>query len=210
MVGSLGRLGVLISASFKVFPAPPATATLHATLPSLEKALAAMAKLMGGPYDLEALDLLPQADESVILLARIGGPADVLVTRLERLRSLIGTGENVMGDNTIWAEAREFAWADSATLLVKVATTLNTVSSLDSALRAANAQRRYAVGGNLAWIAWPHSPEECHQLLLQQGRYALVLRGESTRALIGAPLHSSFLTRVRSAFDPTHRFVDLE
>src|SRR5690606_9356314 len=35
MVGSLGRLGILTELTFKVFPAPPATASLRADFPAL-------------------------------------------------------------------------------------------------------------------------------------------------------------------------------
>lgn len=210
MVGSLGRLGVLISASFKVFPAPLATATLHSQLPSLPAALAAMAKLMGGPYDLEALDLVPQADTSVTLLTRIGGPSDVLTARLERLRSLVGSGEFVMDDLSLWVEAREFTWVAQGTLLVKVAVTRQTLESLDRALSDAKAQRCYAAGGNLGWIAWPGEAEACHQLLVEQGMSGLVLKGETPRPLIGVPVRSPFLTRIRTALDPDHRFLDFE
>ena len=210
LVGSMGRLGILISASFKVFPAPRAMATLRASFASLHEALVAMAKLMGGPYDLEALDLLPQANHSVELHARIGGPADVLVARLDRLAALIGNGEAIMEDLPLWQTARNFTWVDGKSLLVKVATTPQTVAALDTALQAANAQRRYAVGGNLAWIAWPDSVEAIHKLLTQQHTHGLILRGESPRALIGTPLQSPFLDRVRSALDPSRRFVDFE
>ncbi len=214
MVGSMGRLGVLISASFKVFPVPLATATLRAKVPSLALGIAAMTKLMGGPYDLESLDLLPEdaagAGNSVTLLARIGGPADVLAARLERLRSLVGNGEAVMDDHALWEEAREFTWANDGTLLVKVATTPHTLPALDQALRAANAQRRYAVGGNLVWVAWPQPWEACNQLLTSLGSSGLILRGDSPRALIGTRVPSAFLTRIRTALDPSHRFLEFE
>jgi glycolate oxidase FAD binding subunit len=210
MVGSLGRLGVLISASFKVFPAPPATATLRCPLSSPSAALAAMAKLMGGPYDLETLDLVPEASGPVTLLTRIGGPDDVLVARLERLRTLVGSGDFVMDDRALWAEARELTWANAESILVKVATTRQTLEALDHALEEAQAQRRYAAGGNLGWIAWPGDVEACHKVLAEHATSGLVLRGESPRPLIGAPVRSSFLARIRTALDPSHRFLDFE
>ena len=210
MVGSMGRLGILISASFKVFPAPPATATLRATLPALSNALNAQARLMGGPYDLESLDLQPQANGKVLLLARIGGPADVLDARIVRLRTLVGNGETVTNDGALWTAIREFTWVKDETLLVKVATTPQTLPNLDHALNKANAQRHYAVGGNLAWIAWPHDVDACHQLLHEQDAHGLILRGTASRVLIGTPLQGAFLARVRTALDPTHRFVDFE
>jgi glycolate oxidase FAD binding subunit len=210
MVGSMGRLGILISATFKVFPAPPATATLRVTLPTLADALGALARLMGGPFDLEALDLLPQNDGTVTLLTRIGGPADVLDARLDRLRTLVGNGESVMDDKALWAEAREFTWVPGSSLLVKTATTPQTLPELDRALHAAKVARRYAVGGNLVWFAWPDSLLSCHQMLTELGIYALVLRGNAERALIGMSLSTNFLNRVRSALDPAHCFVDFE
>ena len=210
MVGSMGRLGILISASFKVFPAPLATATLRATLPTINDALAGLARLMGGPYDLESLDLQPLADGNVSLLARIGGPSDVLDARLARLRTLVGNGEAIVEDTDLWRDIREFSWVKDDNLLVKVATTPQTVPTLDQALNEANAARRYAVGGNLAWIAWPHDLDACNQLLLQQKAHGLVLRGNATRSLIGTTLQGQFLQRVQSALDPSHHFVDFE
>jgi glycolate oxidase FAD binding subunit len=210
MVGSMGRLGIVISASFKVFPAPRATATLIATLPSLSDALSALARLMAGPYDLEALDLLPQRDRTVQLLARIGGPADVLGARLERLRTLIGTGQEMMEDHDLWIEASEFSWAGTGNLLVKTATTPPTLARLDAALSASNILRSYCVGGNLAWIAWPDSAADCHHFLLKEGRQGLVVQGDAPQALIGAPLQNPFLERVRTALDPHRRFLDFE
>lgn len=208
MVGSMGRLGILVSASFKVFPAPPVTATLFATLPNLASAITAMTKLTGGPYDLEALDLHPQTNGTTTLLARIGGPADVLPQRLDRLRSLVGTGENVMDDAPMWDEAREFAWASPTDLLVKTATTVQTLPMLDQALKAAGATRRYAVSGNLAWISWPASVDACHNTLTQLGLSGLIIRGQTDRALIGTSIQSAFLHRVRTALDPDQRFAD--
>jgi hypothetical protein len=61
---------------------------------------------MGGPYDLESLDLLPQANASVELHARIGGPADVLAARLDRLRTVVGNGDAIMDDMALWTDAR--------------------------------------------------------------------------------------------------------
>lgn len=210
MSGSMGRLGIIVSASFKVFPSPPATATLRAALPSLADALNALAKLMGGPYDLETLDVVPQPDGTATLLTRIGGPADVLGERLDRLRALVGSGEPIMDDQNLWLEAREFAWLPKDTLLVKTPTTRETLPKLDAELQALNAPRRYAVGGNLAWIGWRGSVEECHQLLSKLGLAGLALRGNATRALIGASTNNLFLQRVRSALDPAGRFVDFE
>jgi glycolate oxidase FAD binding subunit len=204
----MGRLGILISASFKIFPAPPATASLRSTLPTLGDALNVMARLMGGPFDLETLDLVPLPDGSVTLLTRIGGPVDVLDARLERLRALVGNSELMMDDGQLWIEMREFAWANEDSLLIKVATTPQNLSQLDRSLHATHAPRVYAAGGNLVWFSWPDSVESAHQLLAEQGMRGLIVRGNASRTLIGAPIDNVFLERVRSALDPMRRFVD--
>src|SRR5690606_28892277 len=102
------------------------------------------ARLMTGPYDLETLDLQPQADGATRLLTRIGGPADVLPARLQRLRDLIGDGEALDDDAGLWRQLREFTWVKAGHLLVKVPTTPQTLAQLDRALHAANAPRHYA------------------------------------------------------------------
>jgi glycolate oxidase FAD binding subunit len=88
MVGSLGRLGILTEVTFKVFPAPPATATLRAEFGSLGAAVNALVSLTRSRFDLEALDLVPEsptADGAATLWVRIGGAADDLSRRLERI-----------------------------------------------------------------------------------------------------------------------------
>ena len=72
LVGSMGRLGVIVQLSLKVFPRPRATTTLVFDLAGTEAALDAMARLGRGPLDLDALDLDPPAR----LLVRLGGDPD--------------------------------------------------------------------------------------------------------------------------------------
>lgn len=214
MVGSLGRLGIIISASFKVFPAPRATATLTATLPNLTAALQAQARLMVGPYDLEALDLLPDAQGALTLHVRIGGPAAVLPARLERLRHVIGVGEAQLDDRALWHTAQEFTWVAPTAYLIKLATTQQQLPALDAALHHAGATRRYAVGGNLAWIAWTGDPASLHSLLAAQGLRGLVLRGPTpvgppVGPFVGAATPSPMLARITTALDPDNRFPAL-
>ena len=102
----------------------------------------------------------------------------------------------------------QFAWLPAEHLLVKVATTIDNLSVLDQALHAAHAPRRYAVGGNVAWIAWPDAAEECHQLLTQIHKPGLIVRGDALHAQVGASLQNTFLDRVRAALDPADRFLD--
>lgn len=211
MVGSLGRLGIVASASFKVFPAPLATATLRLHLADLSAGLAALAVCMGGPYDLEALDLVATAD-GFDLLVRVGGPADVLEARLERLRTRLTTAETrghtlIADDAALWTEARGLTWAAADRPLVKVATTVHTLPALEEVLAAAGAPRRYCVGGNLAWVSWPGPINDLDPHLAQIGLNGLVLRGQSASPIIGATKPATFLARIQTALDPVQRFL---
>jgi glycolate oxidase FAD binding subunit len=209
MAGSLGRLGVVVEASFKVFPVPAAYATLVAVYPTLTEALVALTPVVQGPYDLEALDLVPQA-EGVEVYIRIGGAQAVLAQRLARLQSVLAAGTPLADDQEVafWESQRESGWAADVAALVKVATTPTNLPGLDTALTQAGALRRYAVGGNLAWVAWSGALDKLGELLAGQRLAGLVLRGESSRPIIGHAPESLLTERIRQALDPHRRFLD--
>ncbi|MDQ3630359.1 MAG: FAD-binding protein, partial [Actinomycetota bacterium] len=71
MVGSAGRLGVMVQLSLKVFPRPRATTTLSFSFETTEAARAAIGALGRGALDLDALDLEPPGR----VLVRLGGDA---------------------------------------------------------------------------------------------------------------------------------------
>ena len=165
MVGSLGRLGIIVEASFKVFPAPAAYTTLRVAYPTLADALTALAPIMQGTFDLEALDIVPQMD-GVEVYVRMGGIETVLAARQERLQTTLGAGTPLPADQeaAFWAEQREFGWAAADAALVKVATTPTSLPALDAVLAPTGIARRYAVGGNLAWLAWPRPVARTRQI----------------------------------------------
>jgi glycolate oxidase FAD binding subunit len=212
MVGSAGRLGVVVEAGFKVFPAPLAWSGLRADFTDLDAALDALRRLMAGPYDLELLDLIPMS-AGVQLVVLLGGNAEALTSRIQRLRSVLGTG-GLMEDDHITAyrrEEREFTWAPTDASLIKVPLTQIKLPALDRALAAIGAHRRYTVGGNLAWIASQSADEALHELLRGQGLSGVYLRhaaGTDTPASpwIGRDTSSPFLDRIRTALDPERRF----
>jgi glycolate oxidase FAD binding subunit len=82
MVGSLGCYGVLVKLAFKVLPRPESTATLSARYSSLVNGLEALVRLTRQPLELFALDL----DRDARLLVRVGGGAETIPSRLERLK----------------------------------------------------------------------------------------------------------------------------
>ncbi len=105
MVGSIGRLGVIVQLSFKVFPRPAATLTFEFALGTLEQAVACVVALSRGPVELDALEILPGG----VLLVRLGGTRrDARVARRRLVRQLVGAerSRRTTGDDERAALAR--------------------------------------------------------------------------------------------------------
>jgi len=210
MVGSAGRLGVIVQASFKVFPRPEATATLRVDLETLPAALEAIATLGRGPVAFEAVDLEPPGR----LLLRLGGAEAALPGRLARVEGLVGAGgERLEGsaDAALWDDAAELRWVPDGFRVVKVAVTARRVPGLEGALASAGARARYSLGANVAWVAWPDDrpPAELGAALAACGLRGLVLTGAPGPVQLGGTGGGAFAERVRGALDPHARFLEV-
>ena len=207
MVGSMGRLGVLVELAFKVFPAPPAWGTLVVDAPALDWALDAMAAAATAGLDVEALDLEPPGR----LLIRLGGSSAALEPRLERLRRALGLpAEKLLGerDAAMWDAARALAWVPPSTALVKVAMSPRRAAALDPGLAAAGAVRRYSAGAAIGWVAWPAERPlvALDALLRDAGAAGVRLTGPAGPVLLGALGGGAFADRIRRGLDPDGRF----
>ena len=208
MVGSAGRLGVLVQLSLKVFPRPRATTTVAFTLDTIAAALALMGELGRGALDLDALDLEPPGR----VLVRLGGDPELLASRAARLADGVAApAEHLDGDADAarWRSATELEWVPAGSRVVRVGLSAPSVAALDAALGGAGAHARYTRGANAAWIAWPEERDlaELDAVLAGLGLVGMALTGASHRALLGAPGGGAFADRVRSAMDPDDRFL---
>jgi glycolate oxidase FAD binding subunit len=214
LVGSLGRLGVVVEATFKVFPMPEAARTLRLEYTSLQDALEALYVLSTSNLDLDALDLEPSA-AGTLLWARLAGLRSSLEARTDRTLNLLRSGpsfQNNMleGDEeaTYWERLREFPWASQGDCLVKVPVTPGRIIALDAAQAAFSLHRRYLAGGQAAWFA-TSNPEELRTVLNGAGLHGLVVTGQvGNSPYLGEPPGRSFYDRVKSALDPDHRFPE--
>ncbi len=103
MAGSRGRLGVITEVALKVLPAPEAQATLVLSGLDAGRAVAAMARALGTPYEVSGAAHVP--GEGTYL--RVEGFAEQVAYRTARLRALFG-GEVVSGAGP-WAAIRDVA-----------------------------------------------------------------------------------------------------
>jgi glycolate oxidase len=193
LVGSVGRLGVLIEVAFKVFPAPAAWATLAV---EADDGFATLVRAAASGLDVEALDLVPPGR----VLVRIGGPPDGLEARLARLEAHLGLpARRITGaaEAALWADARELAWMPAGTSAVRVALTPRTAATLDPTLN--GAARRYVAGATAAWIAWPDAPEDLDAILRAAGLSGVRLTGPPGPVLLGEHPGGEFARRASLA-----------
>jgi glycolate oxidase FAD binding subunit len=213
MVGSLGRLGLLTELTFKVFPAPQATASLHATYTTLDLATDALVRLTRSKFDLEALDLAP-GEDGVDLWVRLGGISTTLDDRLQRLTQLLQAEqppqriESLRQEETIrhWEEMGRVSWRPAGSALVKVPVTPKRIRELDGEWASQGVARRYSSGGNTAWLGWPAQPDAIHVSLRRHGLAGLLLDGPAGRPWLGEMKGRVFMQRIAATLDPEDKF----
>jgi glycolate oxidase FAD binding subunit len=208
MVGSLGQFGVLVELTFKVFPRSLAFLTVQLRCPNLASALVALARVYTARLEIDALDMVPNPDGTVILLVRLGGLPEALAARADAIRALVSGGEVIVDDAEaqLWRNAREFTWVPEGWTLVKVPLTPKRITGLETALLPTpQSLRHYSAGGNVAWIATQQSATDLEGVLLALGLSGLVLFGTSDRVRIGARKGQVFEGRLKAVFDPAGR-----
>ncbi len=210
MVGSAGRLGVMLELSFKVFPQPQTWASLLLDCAALDDALEVIGRLATAPFDLEALDLEPPGR----LLLRLAGLDEAMPARLERLEGFLEqSGERLEGEDegALWRDARDFAWAPEGAAVVKVALVPRRVPALEAQLEPVGVVRRYGAGANIAWLAWPgeRPAAELDAVLRSLDLAGVFLTGSAPSPLVGAHRGGAFGQRVKAALDPHGRFPEI-
>ncbi len=208
LVGSAGRFAVLAELTFKVFPAPEASATVAIAMGSVADAVALMLTVQRERFDVDAMDITPPGT----LFVRLSGFAEALPARLERLQRLAGISAHVLtgsDDVSMWRAAREFEWIEGSAALVRVPIAGSQLRRLDEALDAHGVRRRYSVAGNVAWIAWTLPLDTLDALLrdLGLGGQVLIAPTPLRSPLIGIVTPGAFDERVRTVLDPHRRFA---
>jgi glycolate oxidase FAD binding subunit len=216
MVGSLGRLGVLLEITMKVFPRPEAHVTLRLETRDMPHVVSLLQQLGRSTWDLAAVDVIV-SDAAPTVCVRLAGAAEALAARGDALRRMLG-GEILedRDDENVWREAADFTWVPREAMLVKVPMTSGRIISLEDVLSPPATARRYAVGGQVLWIAWRAEPQQLDAGLRSLGLTGLVVAAPPEASdgasavgdwpLIGAVAPGAFGERVKHAIDPTNRF----
>ena len=111
--GSLGTLGVIVSANFKVLPLPRADATILAPMPSLDAALASAGRVRASRLQPDALEVAWFAG-GWLAAVRVQGRETTVRTLTDETQSLLGSGQTLLGaDSADWW--RRYADAQAAT-----------------------------------------------------------------------------------------------
>ena len=122
LTGSFGCLGVILTATFKLAPAPPASRTLEVTVDSLEQAASIAAELAAAPLTPTALEV---SSPPVRLLARFESVDASVSQQAEAARAVVGARgdaavRTAADEQAVW-ERHAAHWSTPGTL-VKLAT----------------------------------------------------------------------------------------
>jgi glycolate oxidase FAD binding subunit len=207
-VGSLGRMGVLTEATFKVFPQPPAFATLQFECGEATEALAALDRIRTGSFEIESVEIL---GDPLALVVRLGGLSAGLAPRLAALERLVALPTKRFEgaeDTAFWRTIELTLPKNPAAVLVKVPLTPPEIPEFDRFLAAAGASRRYGAGGQVAWIIWPGDHATLSGALRDRGLSGLAIAGPGAELLMGVPRGTAFRDQVKAALDPNRRFPE--
>ena len=153
MVGSLGRLGVLVEVSFKVFPAPQATLTVAADVdPGTGGRRSRSCSPRSGRRSISMRSTWPAAGSCCASPARRSPWPREPSASSRRFRSQRPCSTTTP---SVWRAASELTWAARDRPLVRVPTTVHTVPQVAAAAARAGAEARVSLGGNLTWVALP-------------------------------------------------------
>jgi glycolate oxidase FAD binding subunit len=206
--GSLGRFGLIIEATFKVFPKPPARLTLLLEMANPDAAIKAMTVAGNSRWELDALDFLP--DQKALAL-RLAGPAEALPEiAQEILAQWPGRVLPVDEAEAFWKRLREFEWADPGGSLMKVPLSPAALVPLLKGLAAIKAGRAHvSAGGNVAFVTLAADQIAAFDRLLEENRLSGVMLCGNGSLWLGHIEQSKISAGVKQALDPENRYPSL-
>lgn len=210
-VGTLGRFGMLVELTFKVFPKPPASVTLRVPAKDIDTAAKILIEASNTRWEPFALDLAPGSTEVFI---RLEGPAQALEPLADEVLAR-WTSAKLSHDeaNSTWAQLREFTWSHPRGELIKVPLTPKQLPQLAKALTALDAGIRFhaSSGANVCFISLPSRElaSGLETLVRKLALSGLTLSG-SGPLWYGERRQTAIGSAVKTALDPVNRFPSLD
>ena len=211
--GAMGTLGILLEATFKVFPAPRATRTLELTSKSKMAAIETLCNITLTQWEPDALEFYPEENK---LLLRLAGNPDALDARLPKILQELGYCDaKILPDDeaTIeWNALQEFHWTPRDAYILKAPITPKEIPELEQALSLNDVKRHYGLAGNVAWIATADTKalEEISTILDNLGLAAIKVRGNLERFIYGKTRSHKIHGALKEAIDPLGKFPVLQ
>lgn len=211
MVGSGGFLGPIVELTLKIFPRPAIESSLRIKVTDFATAISLQSILARSAVELTALDLLPDAT----LLVRISGDESAVAVSVDRVEKIaIELSSSAVVDrcdqaDSLWRPLLDASWLDAGDRLVRVPLPPVKLAELERSLAETMVPRRYSVAGNVAWIRWPAARPlaQLDELLRFHSIGGTVLIGQASRYRLGVRGNASVTARIKSALDPSGKFV---
>ncbi|MCQ0091783.1 FAD-binding protein [Roseovarius sp. M141] len=211
MAGSHGTLGVLSEVSLKVLPVARASATL--ALDGLEpaRAVAALSRALGSPYEVSGATHVVAGAARTLL--RLEGFAASVAYRAERLSSLLaefGDWQVLADAGDVWRDVRDVAALQGAGDVWRLSTRPSDAPALAACVPGADAV--FDWGGGLIWLRVPEGTDLRAELCRFDGHATLVRASPETKLRLGvfprsaAPL-AAIEAGLRARFDPRGIFT---
>lgn len=203
LVGSRGSLGVILQATFKVFPRPESYSTLRVSYTSPSEALSHI--LEAGSVSDVTLEAVEWEPPSTVFF-RIGGRSMSLPGRFQRLGQRVGSGELLEGEEEYqyWNDLLHFRWVPNGWSLARLPLVPVSIPALEERLASFNCRYHYGCGGNVLFIAW-QGPADWLSEIGDSEVNPLYLRGGSPRSSVPTGA-LPFASRIKQALDPEGRF----
>ena len=211
LTGSMGRLGVMVEMTFKVFPMPGCSQTLRVACDSLETAMQRMSVAAASSWELDAIDYRPASDS---IFLRVAGPKNVNQILAKKISDRWGADVTELTNGAaVWQSVIEMEWLEeSRSLAVKVPVHRSVMGPLvDLAGQRTGVDLHLSVAGAVAWLLC-ESQDDVDQLdrvLLENEVAGLVVRGTPTRPNIGSWPRTEISLAVKQAMDPISKFPRL-
>lgn len=203
LVGSLGRFGLIVGLTFKVFPKPTALTTLQVSVSSHTEAMQRIAQAAASFWELDAIDYRP---DQKLLYLRVGGPEPSNRAIAREIQAAWGNAVSELADAAAWWKSVvELSWREPTAGIIKIPVTpavaLPLFDRLPGSLHASAA-------ANVLWqlIEAPEQLEQTDEILKQFKLAGLLIRGGDRHPFLGSWTRADVHAALQRAVDPAGKW----